>query len=472
MNIKTITLGLSLFISVTQGFAQALYQYPEEPEVLEMLRKWQDMKFGLLMHWGAYSQWGVVESWTLSSEDMGWNRRPQGKSYCQYVREYEELKNTFNPVNFNPDKWAVAAKDAGMKYMIFTTKHHDGFNMYDTQQSDYKITDPSVPFHSNAKADVTQEIFRSFRKEGFFTGAYFSKPDWHHKDYWASEWATPNRHVNYDTRKYPERWENFKTFVYRQIEELMIRYGKIDILWLDGGWVRSFASDAEEKKAAERNLWNQDIDMPKIAKMARSYQPGLIMVDRGAGSAYENYRTPEQAIPDKPLPHPWETCMTMADMWSYNENDNYKSAHQLIRTLIQVVSRGGNFLLNVGPSPEGDFHPTAYQRLEEIGHWMKINGESIYGTKTIAPYHEEKIVFTQKDGTIYASYLPDENETIPAVIEVHSFQPQAGSKVYLLGHDKALTWSKAGNGFSICLSKSLQKNPPCHYAWVFKFKAL
>ena len=164
--------------------------------------------------WGAYSIWGDVESWALCSEDWEWNKRPPGKSYIDYKKEYEMLPQYFNPVRFQPDKWATAAKDAGMKYMVFITKHHDGFCMFDSKYTGYKITGLSVPFHTNPKANIVKEVFQSFRNEGFSIGAYFSKPDWHHPDYWAPEWATPDRNVNYNTGKYPERWQRFKDFTY------------------------------------------------------------------------------------------------------------------------------------------------------------------------------------------------------------------------------------------------------------------
>ena len=460
-----------LFLTTFFSASAQEYQYPTEPEVLENIRQWQDLKFGLFMHWGAYSIWGIVESWTLCSEDWEWNKRPPGISYNQYVKTYEMLPQYFNPVNFDPDKWSKAAKEAGMRYVVFTTKHHDGFCMFDSKYTDYKITDLSVPFHKNPKADVANEIFKSFRKEGFPVGAYFSKPDWHHPDFWAPEWATPDRNVNYDTRKYPERWESFKDFTYHQIEELMTRFGKIDILWLDGGWVRPFGSAEEENKAAGQRLWNQDVDMPRIAKMARGHQPGIIIVDRSVTGIYENYRTPEQEIPEQTLPYPWETCMTMAGQWSFNAHDTYKSTHQIVQMLAQVVSRGGNLLLNIGPSPAGDFHPTAYQRLKEIGSWMKINSEAIYGTKPVTPYHETKTVFTRKGKDLYTIYLADETEiNMPAEILIESFHPVKGGSVYLLGYNQSLTWKVAGKGCIIQIPASLQKNPPCRDAWILKFQ--
>jgi alpha-L-fucosidase len=275
-----------------------------DPLVLKNLEEWQDMKFGFMMHWGPYSQWGIVESWSICSEDVPWCRRKMD-NYTEYVEAYENLKTTFNPVDFNPEKWARLAKSAGMKYLVFTTKHHDGFCMFDTKLTDYKITDPDCPFHSNPKANIAQELFSAFRAEGFKIGAYFSKPDWHSEDYWWPYFATPDRNVNYDPVKYPERWQRFKNFTYGQIKELMTDYGEVDILWLDGGWVRPKATVNNRSRAwLGPNQYNQDIDMPEIAKMAREKQPGLIFVDRTVTGRYENYRTPEQHVPDEPLDYP------------------------------------------------------------------------------------------------------------------------------------------------------------------------
>jgi alpha-L-fucosidase len=425
------------------------------PLVLAKIEQWKDLKFGLLMHWGPYSQWGVVESWSICSEDEPWCTR-KIKNYVEYCKEYENLKSTFNPVGFDPGKWAEAARYAGMKYVIFTTKHHDGFCMFDTRQTGYRITDPGCPFHVNPRADVSKEIFSAFRGKGFWTGAYFSKPDWHSNDYWAEEWATPNRNVNYSITKYPERWQRFCDYTFKQVEELVSGYGKMDILWLDGGWV------------CPQN--GQDINMPKIATMARKYQPDMLIVDRTVTGKYENYRTPEQEIPPKPLDYPWETCMTMATSWSYVPGDIYKPAGKLIHMLVDIVAKGGNFLLNIGPSPEGDYADTAYARLKEIGDWMKINGEAIYRTRPIDPYKEGKICFTSlPEGTIYAIYLADDNErNLPSVIEISGFQPSRSSTIELLGVKGSLKWQQSGNGFRILVPASIRNKPPCRYAWAFK----
>jgi alpha-L-fucosidase len=254
--------------------------YPEtDPLVLEKLEQWRDLKFGLLMHWGAYSQWGVIESWSICAEDEGWCQRPM-EDYIEYKKQYENLKQTFNPVKFNPDKWAEAAKDAGMKYVVFTTKHHDGFCMFDTKYTDYKITDTSCAFHSNPKANVTKEILDAFRKKGFWAGTYFSKPDWHSNYFWWKRFATPDRNPNYDIEKYPDRWQKFVEYTHNQIDELMSDYGKIDILWLDGGWIRhNTPDDIKELRALSNSnihrIQDYDINMPLIAKMPAPNNQGL-----------------------------------------------------------------------------------------------------------------------------------------------------------------------------------------------------
>ena len=230
------------------------------------------------MHWGTYSQWGVVESWSICPEDEGWTQRrgPYSADWYTYLKAYENLQTTFNPVKFNPERWAAAAKDAGMKYVVFTTKHHDGFCMFDSKETDYKITGSKSPFANNPKANVAKEVFSAFRNQGFMTGAYFSKPDWNTKDYWWRYFPPKDRNVSYDPKKYPQRWEDFKTFTYNQIQELMTGYGSMDILWLDGGWVRPKSSIDTTVEWQRTITHNQDIDMPKIAAMARTHQPGLL----------------------------------------------------------------------------------------------------------------------------------------------------------------------------------------------------
>jgi len=478
---RTIALLALVFITITNLFAQQhqmskSYIPPDDPLVKEKLANWQDLKFGLFMHWGTYSQWGVVESWSICPEDEGWTQRrgPYGASYNTYKTAYENLQTSFNPTKFNPEKWVQAAKNAGMKYVVFTTKHHDGFCMFDTKQTDYKITSSKTPFSSNPRSNVAKEIFNAFRKENFMIGTYFSKPDWHTEYYWWPYFPPKDRNVNYDPAKHPERWQKFKDFTYNQIGELMSGdYGKIDILWLDGGWVRPKSTIDTAVDWQRTITYNQDIDMPKIAAMARTKQPGLIVVDRTVTGQYENYTTPEQQVPDVPLDHPWESCITMGNSWSYVPGDHYKSADEIISLLVKIVSRGGNLLMNIGPGPDGDWDPVAYERLQQIGNWIKINGEGIYNSTSVAPYSEGNIFYTKlKDSnTIYAFVLANQGSvTLPAKAFLHLKVNSKVKKISLLGVDKKLKWAQYGDSINVLIPKDLQTNNGLSYAAGFKIQ--
>lgn len=458
-----------------QHYSSEDYVMPDDTLVKEKLAQWQDIKFGLLMHWGTYSQWGIVESWSICPEDEGWTQRrgPYSANYFEYVKAYENLQTSFNPINFNPEKWAAAAKDAGMKYVVFTTKHHDGFCMFDTKQTDYKITSSKTPFSSNARSNVAKEIFDAFRKDNFMVGAYFSKPDWHCPYYWWPYFPPKDRNVNYDPAKYPDRWKNFKDYTYNQIQELMTGYGKMDILWLDGGWVRP-QKTVDKSVEWQRNIvYDQDIDMARIARMARGYQPGLLVVDRSVGGEFENYRTPEQTIPEKALNFPWESCITMGNSWSYVPNDTYKPANQLIHMLLQIISRGGNLLLNIGPSPQGDWSDTAYSRLKEIGAWMKVHNEAVYNTKPFAPYSEGNIIYVQsKDGKyLYVYLLSDKADEIslPSNIVLNNIHLKKSAKVKLLDAPKErIKWKVEGTSTILQIPSKLINEAIGKYAVAFQ----
>lgn len=384
-------IGLSAAYGQLEADVQA-YQYPADSLVAAKLRQWKELKFGLFMHWGPYSQQGLVESWTICPEDYPFCRHsgPDSSDYFAYKRWYEALQYTFNPTRFHPEKWAAAAREAGMRYMVFTTKHHDGFCMFDTHQTDYKITSPHTPYSSQPQPDVTKALFDAFRKKDMMVGAYFSKPDWHSEYFWWPYFPPKDRHPNYDIQKYPERWRQFTDFTARQIEELATGYGPLDLFWFDGDWVK--------------------MDMKPIIAKARQHQPGLIVVERHGDPQLVNYLTPEQKVPPHFIPVPWETCMTMGESWSYKPVEHYKTSWQLIQTLVDVVAKNGNLLLNIGPGPDGEWHEEAYQRLREIGIWMRINAQAIYGTEPLSPYRQGKWAFTKKGAVRYAIYLPDPGE--------------------------------------------------------------
>jgi len=454
---------LALFITVWSARGQGGYQAPQDTLVIRRLARWQDYKFGLFMHWGPYSQWGVAESWTICPDDWVKRSGPYSENYFEYKKAYENLPSSFNPVAFDPAKWAAAAREAGMRYMVFTTKHHDGFCMFNTSQTEYRITSAGVPFSGNPRSNITREIFDAFRKDSFLIGAYFSKPDWHSEYFWWPYFPPKDHNVNYSTAQYPDRWQKFCDLTYDQIEELMTGYGKVDILWLDGGWVRP--------PAKANDPYSMDLHMDRIAGMARQHQPGLIIVDRTVGGAFENYLTPEQEVPDKPLPYPWETCMTMGTSWSYSPGDKYKSVHDLLTLLIRIVSRGGNFLLNVGPDGNGDWDPVVYQRLKGIGEWMKINGEGIYGTRPAAPYSEGNMYFTMS-GVQPARYIfwlsPSEEVALPSNIDMPMSGVSSIRSVELLGTKKKLRWRLAGGRLVVLIPPSLQKQGLLKHSAVFK----
>jgi alpha-L-fucosidase len=476
MNKRVISFLAFFVFFIGLSFSQEDERYVQEtdPLVLRKLEQWQDLKFGLLMHWGTYSQWGIVESWSICAEDEGWCRR-KNPDYVEYKKEYEDLQTTFNPVNFDPARWAKAARDAGMKYVIFTTKHHDGFSMFDTKLTDYSITSNKTPFHTNPKANIAKEIFSAFRSEGFWTGAYFSKPDWHNENYWWPNFATPDRNVNYNVKAYPERWENFVQFTQGQIMELLGGdYGKIDILWLDGGWVKKMTDEEVYKYITAKDykfthIQNQDIRMDELVVKARQKQPGLIVVDRAVYGKNQNYLTPENRVPEKALPYPWESCIIAGGGWSWVPNAKYMSGKDAVQLLVDIVIKGGNLLFNIAPGPLGQWHDEAYRLLADIGGWMKVNSEAIYGTRALAPYKEDKVCISKKgDNTIYIYYMAAENEAMPSEIGMKTFSLPAGARVEMVGTGKTLKWRKNSNGFIISIPEKIRNTPPSKYVWVMK----
>lgn len=430
-------------------------QYP--PWLWDSLDRFQDLKFGLFLHWGQYCQWGCIESWPLV-EDDAWARPDDlacwvecGKDLARFRRNYWALHRTFNPTQFDPAAWADAARAAGMRYVAFTTKHHDGFCLFDTRTTDYRITAPECPFHADPRANIVRQVFDAFRVRDLGISCYFSKSDWHSPYYWDPDRPAHDRNPNYDTHAEPERWAKFADFVYRQIEELVSGYGPLLTLWLDGGQVRPP---------------DQDINMARIADMARAHQPGLIIADRTVGGLYENILTPEQEVPDEPLGHPWESCLTMGTSWSYKPNDTYKSARTLIHLLADIVSKGGNLILNIGPTPDGTLPTEALSRLREIGDWMAVNAEAIYGTRVIAPYKAGHICFTHKAGQVYAIILAEEGQAPPpTAVTLSGLTPRPGVPVHLLGHDAPLDWQMTPAGARVTLPWEL----PCEHAWTLRF---
>ncbi len=423
---KTRTCLLVSWILVLSSFHTSVTA--QDPLVKEKLEQFQDWKFGLFVHWGPCTQWNARIAWPLSPwgdwarpDDLkAWTDR--GRNFELFCRDYINLNQTFNPTGFNPDEWAKAAREGGMKYLVFVTKCHDGFNMFGTRQTTYSITDPSCPFHTSPNADITKAVLNAFRKEGMHTGVYFSVPDWHHTDYEDPAYPTLRMFgPNYKSVENPVKWQRFLDFMHSQVKELVTGYGPLDILWLDG------AGD-------------DDYQFPELARMARTHQPGMLFVARGHGDPVEDYKTPEQRVSETALPYPWETCMTMGDYWVYNSKDYYKPARELIHILVDIVCKGGNLLLDIGPDANGRFAPAALDRLREMGDWLEVNGEAIYGTRPVAPYRQGQLCYTRKGESVYLISLANNGQTHPPHRISSRILPAGGSRVTLLGYNLELNW--------------------------------
>ena len=464
---KIITIAITAAIMAAAAQAQDVqstqemkngYIIPEEAGVKEHVAQWQDYKFGMFIHWGIYSELGVIESWSLVPQPVSWMYRPRrerGMSYNEYVDFYNNLYRSFNPLQFDPSKWAEAASYAGMKYMVFTTKHHDGFCMFDTKATDYKVTSPECPYsRSVADPDIAKAVFQAFRDKGIKPGAYFSIADWHHQDYWWDFFPPKDTKINYPVKDFPEKWERFQDFLVQQVGELTDgTYGDLEMLWFD------LCHPTEDGSA--------EVPWDRMSEVARANQPGIMMVARGTNNKYENYKTPEQTIPEKPLGCPWESCITMGEGWSYNPDERYKSTGEIITMLVKIVGRGGNLLLNVGPSPEGTLPDVVYERLHEIGDWMKVNSEGIYGTRAVLLKGNDNIFCTEKDGNRYVFYVPEDGRNeLPEEIFVPELTP--GTVTMLGTNGRRLKFKAVDGGTKILIPKALRDKKPCDHVWCLK----
>lgn len=326
---------------------------------------WREARFGLFIHWGLYAI--PAGEWKGSTNHAEWIRTTARIP----LDEYDALRDGFDPVKFDADAWARMAKDAGMKYIVITSKHHDGFCLFDSKHTDFDVM--STPF----QRDIMQELADACRRHGLRLCWYHSIMDWRHPDY------LPRRTWEADRPVGDADFDRFRRYLHGQVEELLTNYGDIGVMWFDGEWESTWTH--EHGKA--------------LYELCRRLQPDVIVnnrVDKGrAGMAglttdaryFGDFGTPEQEVPSTGLPGvDWESCITMNGHWGYNRHDDdWKSATELIRMLVDIASKGGNLLLNVGPTAEGEFPAESVERLAAIGRWMGVNGASIHGT-TASPF--------------------------------------------------------------------------------------
>lgn len=396
-------------------------------EIQKRTKWFMDDRFGMFIHWGLYSIPACGE-WVMSEKEMT-------------VEQYQPYFEQFNPVDYQPQKWAQLAKAARMQYAVLTAKHHDGFCLFDSALTDYKAT------NTKAGRDLVREFVEAFREAGLKVGLYFSLIDWHHPDF-----------PKYGDRQHPMRnnqtykdevidFERYLKYMHGQVRELVTNYGKLDLLWFDF----SYDDMAGEKwKATE------------LIKMVRQYQPDVIIDNRleGAGDNHgsivtENpliysgdFASPEQIIPPKGVcdekgnPIPWELCATMNNHWGYcNYDHQYKSAEMLVRKLVECVSKGGNMILNVGPDAKGNIPRESVKILKEIGEWMEKNGESIYQCGISSLEKPDWGRYTQRGKTIYAHIY----ETPLGALPLYGVKPEQLDKVTYLADGSEVKRGEAWN---------------------------
>jgi alpha-L-fucosidase len=360
---------------------------------------WRDAKFGMFIHWGLYAvpagEYNGIRVHDISSWIQASANIPK-EEYVKYARQ-------FNPTKFNANEWAALAKEAGMKYIVITSKHHDGFALFDSKVSEYDVVD-ATPYGK----DLLAPLKKACDDHNVSFNTYHSILDWHHPSQYVDPEAENSRSGHANNKIHSERKQEFVDYMKAQLVEIIDNYD-VDIMWFDGEW---------------QDWWIKE-DGIELYNWLRNYKPSLIVnnrvgaarggmdgFDKEAGHAGD-FGTPEQEIPDTGrVDVDWESCMTMNDTWGYKYfDDNWKSTRILLQNLIDIVSKGGNYLLNIGPKADGTIPEESITRLQEMGAWMAVNGNAIYGT-TASPFAKpEWGRYTQKPGKIFAHVFdwPDDN---------------------------------------------------------------
>jgi len=405
---------------------------------------WQDAGFGMFIHWGVYSiPAGVYKGEKIKGIGEWIMDRAQIP-----IPEYEKFVKQFNPVKFNAEQWVQIAKDAGMKYIVITSKHHDGFCLWDSKVSEYDIMD-ATPFNR----DILQELSQACKKAGIRLCFYHSIMDWHHPDAKAENFP-----------KYREE------YLKPQIKELVTEFEDIGVLWFDGEWIKEWTEpQGQDLYNWIRNLKPDIIINNRVGK-GRAGMQGMNKDSSYAG----DFGTPEQEILETGSGGlDWESCMTMNDTWGFKTHDhNWKSTTTLIHNLVDIAAKGGNYLLNVGPTSEGLIPAPSVERLAEMGEWMRVNSAVIHNTQALKTFKEgDNIRYVQSNDKkyIYAVSLNWPGKTLI----LKNVKPIKGTNIYLLGVEKPLEWAEQGaDGIVILLPPELQvaESRPVKYAYSFKIE--
>jgi alpha-L-fucosidase len=362
----------------------------------EEMQWWRDARFGMFIHWGVYAIPGRGE-WLM------WNERIP-------FSEYRKLADEFQPDKFDADAWAACARDAGMKYMVLTARHHDGFCLFDSQVSEF------TSVKTAAKRDFVAEYVTACRNAGLKVGLYYSPLDWRFPGYFFPD-------------LYRESAEAMKEQTYAQVRELLTQYGDIDILWFDGGgddwlgfggiefggsvkgWHSRDTQWPQAKHYQGKPLWEPE----KLYAMIRELQPKIAMNDRAGSIGLTwsgDFGTPERKIGEFSTTRPWETCDCLAQSWGYMPDKPMRSLRNCVQLLVQVATRDGNLLLNVGPKPDGEIEPRQVERLRQVGDWLRLYGESIQGTRGGPVRAESWGGTTYRDNRIYVHVLDWEEDEV------------------------------------------------------------
>jgi alpha-L-fucosidase len=387
---RTLVLLIALVLAATTvpDYAQ---QQESAAQRDARLAWWRDARFGMFIHWGLYAvpagEYNGKRSKEIGEWIMSWANIPRA--------EYEKFAPTFDPVDFNAAEWVRVAKDAGMKYLVITSKHHDGFSMFDSAVTNYDIVD-ATPY----KKDPMRALADECKRQGLEFAFYYSIMDWHHPSQYVDAPGKDPTAGHGQTKMREGRKQEYVDYMKAQLRELVTKYDPA-VLWFDGEWVDWWTEeDGQDLYKYVRGLKPSILINNRVGK-GRKGMEGLNKSDRQYAG---DFGTPEQQIPASGLPGvDWETCMTMNDTWGFKSYDeNWKSPERLIRQLIDAASKGGNYLLNVGPTSRGKIPQPSVERLAAMGKWLKVNGASIYGT-TASPFASQLPWgrATRKAGTLY-----------------------------------------------------------------------